>query len=76
METCDIREQDLLIGVGVGAASCFDEVRRLAVSLGGAAAASRKLADSGVAERSVQVGAVRQGGQSACVHCAWHSVMS
>ncbi|MDR0376805.1 MAG: electron transfer flavoprotein subunit alpha/FixB family protein [Spirochaetaceae bacterium] len=55
-ETCDIREKELLIAAGGGAARCFEEVRRLAVSLGGAAAASRKLVDSGAADRSVQVG--------------------
>ncbi|MDR1468454.1 MAG: electron transfer flavoprotein subunit alpha/FixB family protein [Spirochaetaceae bacterium] len=55
-ETCDIREKDLLIAVGAGAATCFEEVRELAVSLGGAVAASRKLVDAGVADRSAQVG--------------------
>ncbi|MDR0638389.1 MAG: electron transfer flavoprotein subunit alpha/FixB family protein [Spirochaetaceae bacterium] len=55
-ETCDIREKDLLIAVGAGAARYFEEARKLAVSLDGAAAASRKLVDSGVADRSIQVG--------------------
>jgi electron transfer flavoprotein alpha subunit len=55
-ETCDIREKDLLIAAGAGAARHFEEVRSLAASLGGAAAASRKLVDSGVADRNVQVG--------------------
>jgi electron transfer flavoprotein alpha subunit len=55
-ETCDIREKELLVAAGAGAAGCFEEIRRLAVSLGGAAAASRKLVDSGEADRSVQVG--------------------
>ena len=54
--TCDIREKDLLIAVGAGAARYFEDARKLAVSLGGAAAASRKLVDSGVADRSIQVG--------------------
>jgi electron transfer flavoprotein alpha subunit len=64
-KTCDIRKKGLLVAAGAGAAGCFEEVRKLAVSLGGAAAASRKLVDSGVADRTVQVG---QSGKTVSPH--------
>ena len=54
--TGDIRNSDVLISGGGGMKRHFPLVQQLAETLGGAAAASRKLVDHGVASRSIQVG--------------------
>ena len=52
----DIRESEVLVSGGGGAAKSFAKIERLAELLGGKASASRKLVDAGIAPRSIQVG--------------------
>ena len=52
----DIRESEVLVSGGGGAARSFAKIERLAELLKGKASASRKLVDAGIAPRSIQVG--------------------
>lgn len=52
----DIRESDVLVSGGGGVRRSFDQLKALADALGGLVSASRKVVDSGVAGRHVQVG--------------------
>lgn len=52
----DIRESEVLVSGGGGAAGHFDQLYQLADELGGMVSASRRVVDSGIAERSIQVG--------------------
>lgn len=52
----DIRESDILISGGGGILEDFDLIDRLAEQMGGMKAASRKVVDSGKADRAIQVG--------------------
>ena len=52
----DIRESDILISGGGGILEDFDLIDELAGQLGGMKAASRKVVDSGKADRNIQVG--------------------
>lgn len=52
----DIRESEILVSGGGGAAQHFDELYLLADELNGMVSASRRVVDSGIAERSIQVG--------------------
>lgn len=55
-ELKDIRESDILISGGGGILADFDLIDELAEQLGGMKAASRKVVDSGKADRNIQVG--------------------
>ncbi|NCC77333.1 MAG: electron transfer flavoprotein subunit alpha/FixB family protein [Clostridia bacterium] len=55
-QTYDIRESDVLVSGGGGMIGHFQELERLAQSLGGQVSASRKIVDQGLASRSIQVG--------------------
>lgn len=52
----DIQESDILISGGGGILKDFDLIDELAEQLGGMKAASRKVVDSGKADRNIQVG--------------------
>ena len=52
----DIRESDVLVSGGGGILRDFDVIDSLAERLGGMKAASRRVVDSGKADRSIQVG--------------------
>lgn len=52
----DIRESKILISGGGGTAAHFDMLYSLAEALGGMVSASRRIVDSGIAPRSIQVG--------------------
>jgi len=54
--TYDIRDCDVLVSGGGGVRRSFAELRRLADALSGQVSASRKIVDSGIAPRSIQVG--------------------
>jgi electron transfer flavoprotein alpha subunit len=56
IEPRDIRDYEVLVAGGGGAARCFPALRPLADALNGAVAASRKLVDQGIAKRHIQVG--------------------
>jgi electron transfer flavoprotein alpha subunit len=56
LESRDIREYEVLVAGGGGAARCFQKLKPLADALNGAVAASRKLVDQGIAQRHIQVG--------------------
>jgi len=56
LESRDIREYEVLVAGGGGAARCFQKLKPLADTLNGAVAASRKLVDQGIAQRHIQVG--------------------
>jgi electron transfer flavoprotein alpha subunit len=56
IETRDIRDYEVLVAGGGGAARCFPTLKPLADALNGAVAASRKLVDQGIAPRTIQVG--------------------
>jgi len=55
-ESADIRESDVLVSGGGGVLRHFNALEDLAEELGGMVAASRKVVDSGVAPRRIQVG--------------------
>ena len=55
-QTYDIRDCEVLVSGGGGVKRSFAELRRLADALGGQVSASRKIVDSGIAPRSIQVG--------------------
>lgn len=55
-EVKDIRESEVLVAGGGGILQDFDQIDGLADRLGGMKAASRKVVDSGKADRSIQVG--------------------
>lgn len=55
-EITDIRESEVLVSGGGGILYDFDMLDELAVRLGGMKSASRKVVDSGKADRSIQVG--------------------
>ncbi len=52
----DIRESEILISGGGGVINDFEHIRLLADELNGMVAASRRIVDSGIATRSIQVG--------------------
>lgn len=52
----DIRESDILISGGGGILADFDLIDELVAQIGGMKAASRKVVDSGKADRNIQVG--------------------
>jgi len=52
----DIRESEILVSGGGGTADHFDKLYELAEVLEGMVSASRRIVDSGIAERSIQVG--------------------
>jgi len=52
----DIRKSDVLVSGGGGVKKNFHQLERLAEKLGGHVSASRKIVDSGIAPRSIQVG--------------------
>lgn len=52
----DIRESEVLVSGGGGTADHFDQLYSLAELLGGMVSASRRIVDSGIASRSIQVG--------------------
>ncbi|RCX17919.1 electron transfer flavoprotein alpha subunit [Anaerobacterium chartisolvens] len=52
----DIRESEILVSGGGGAAHHFDWLYQLADELNGMVSASRRVVDSGIAGRSIQVG--------------------
>jgi electron transfer flavoprotein alpha subunit len=52
----DIRESEILVSGGGGAADHFDQLYLLADELNGLVSASRRIVDSGIAGRSIQVG--------------------
>jgi electron transfer flavoprotein alpha subunit len=54
--TNDIRESEVLVSGGGGVLRHFDRLQPLAEELGGMVAASRRVVDSGVAPRQIQVG--------------------
>lgn len=56
IEPRDIRDYEVLVAGGGGAARCFPALKPLADALNGAVAASRKLVDQGIAKRHIQVG--------------------
>jgi electron transfer flavoprotein alpha subunit len=56
LESRDIRNYEVLVAGGGGAARCFPALKPLADALNGAVAASRKLVDQGIAQRTIQVG--------------------
>jgi electron transfer flavoprotein alpha subunit len=56
IEPRDIRDSEVLVAGGGGAARCFPALKPLADALNGAVAASRKLVDQGIARRTIQVG--------------------
>lgn len=56
LEPRDIRDYEVLVAGGGGAARCFPALKPLADALNGAVAASRKLVDQGIAKRTIQVG--------------------
>ncbi len=56
LESRDIRDYEVLVAGGGGAARCFPALKPLADALNGAVAASRKLVDQGIAQRHIQVG--------------------
>ena len=56
IEPRDIRDYEVLVAGGGGAAHCFPALKPLADALNGAVAASRKLVDQGIAKRHIQVG--------------------
>jgi electron transfer flavoprotein alpha subunit len=56
IETRDIRDYEVLVAGGGGAARCFQKLTPLADALNGAVAASRTLVDQGIAQRAIQVG--------------------
>jgi len=55
-EPRDIRDYEVLVAGGGGAARCFQKLTPLADALRGGVAASRKLVDQGIAQRHIQVG--------------------
>ena len=55
-ETIDIRESRILVSGGGGMAGSFDSLKPLAQALGAQVSASRRLVDSGIAPRRIQVG--------------------
>lgn len=55
-ETRDIRDSEILVSGGGGILNDFDCIDELAKRLGGMKAASRRVVDSGKADRSIQVG--------------------
>ncbi len=55
-KTKDIRESEVLVSGGGGIVNDFDIIDGLADRLGGMKAASRRVVDSGKADRSIQVG--------------------
>lgn len=55
-QTRDIRESEVLVSGGGGILENFDAIDPLADRLGGMKAASRRVVDSGKADRSIQVG--------------------
>lgn len=52
----DIRESEVLVAGGGGVSQGFEQLTELADLLGGQVAASRKIVDSGIAKRQIQVG--------------------
>ncbi|HWQ75266.1 MAG TPA: electron transfer flavoprotein subunit alpha/FixB family protein [Syntrophomonas sp.] len=52
----DIRESEILVSGGGGASDHFDQLYLLADALNGMVSASRRIVDSGIAGRSIQVG--------------------
>lgn len=52
----DIRESKILVSGGGGTIDHFDRLYALAEALGGMVSASRRIVDSGIAPRSIQVG--------------------
>jgi len=52
----DIRESKILVSGGGGVTDYFDQLYPLAEALGGMVSASRRIVDSGIAERTIQVG--------------------
>lgn len=56
VQTCDIRDSEILISGGGGMKRHFSELQRLADELKGQVSASRKIVDQGIAPRSIQVG--------------------
>lgn len=52
----DIRESDILVSGGGGVADDFGHLQLLADELNGMVSASRRIVDSGIAQRSIQVG--------------------
>ena len=56
LEQTDICDSDILISGGRGVARNFEALKPLACALGGQVSASRAIVDSGLANRSVQVG--------------------
>lgn len=55
-QTRDIRESEILVSGGGGILENFDAIDLLAERMGGMKAASRRVVDSGKADRSIQVG--------------------
>lgn len=55
-QTRDIRESEVLVSGGGGILENFDAIDLLAERMGGMKAASRRVVDSGKADRSIQVG--------------------
>jgi electron transfer flavoprotein alpha subunit len=55
-KTKDIRESEVLVSGGGGVLRHFDKLELLAKELGGMVAASRRVVDSGLAPRQIQVG--------------------
>jgi len=52
----DIRESDILVSGGGGVGDAIEKLELLAKALGGMVSASRRLVDSGMAPRAIQVG--------------------